>query len=1431
MAEPTNITPLQTGAGLNLNINPRSHRPGSLTYCLNGVLEGIDGQGYSMQDELGNKICAILPSGYKVIGRKAIIEQDLMLFWMVNPPTGESEIGQVKDCTYTKLINSSCLNLDINDPIHKVFYRIVDCGTEVYWRDRNGRRFLNINDLPYKEIPNPNGCGLIKTDEIDCNKLLVQPNFSIPDIEVVETRSEGDIIAGTYQFAISYSSRNSENYTSYYSVTNPLPIFDESKVTLEFNYSVNKSIHLSITGIDTTGLYEYLSLAVIKTVNNISSFELVGTYLIEESSKNIVYTGQKIKNLTEADIFEKFPVYTKADDIYAVQGVIGWQGLTLQERVSYQEIANNIDLKWQSWRLKAGAYKDPVHAAKHKGYWRDEVYPLEFVPLLKNGFQCDGFTIQGRKANTYDLEVISGPDVLPDGNTECSVVEEGKPRWKVYNTATKIGYAPEYNPANECYEGPFEYGEMAYWESTDEYTCGEGLTGTIRHHRFPDEKISPRYSSGEGGDYIYALGIRIDVQQVLEAIKNSSLTQEQKDNIAGFKIVRGNRAGGQKSVLFKGLLNNVGKYTYEGTDYFFPNYGEGNDLGTDPFIGNSQTGDDELWQLTFLKRLKPFTSEDSKQRFTLHSPDPHFFRPEVNTGDTLKLETVEEGTSEGHFVPVKNHAKYAFLSTASYLTALGIGAGALLVGAGLDGLESNAMVTAFTTTIDIIGKIIPRVNYAYQYDGVGKYTTSTPIDNNGNKQRRLNLAFYLEPGMVKRGETLTINNFQRESSVYLRTDSVLPFSHEQHGTVDDSKWILSGENSCGKPATIKQKHINTYYAAVKRNMPNQWGQLYSYETIDTGFQWTGDIYKNLQSSDRYQTIFGGDAFIGRMGLKRKLPFFLDHRVGFPDNSDVFYNEIPNVGHPLYWLSTDAVEAKGIGNFQNPFQSAVKAIFGVKANNFDCRTDGFFYQKGKFYLFHYGIPYFYCESEVNLDMRQAYNDREGEFYPHVGDGIPDEWLQETNTSIQQDNTYHYNKTYSKQNKENYFSHLPKDYDPNCDVYNPHLTIYSDKGNWRIYRAISKFEFPKDKGTITSIDAISNGAVMVRYEDSFQIYNALLTINTSSPQAAYLGNDTLFKSAPPMEFQAVEGGYAGSQHKMLVHTPYGSVFTDAKRGDVFLLEGNSPKPISTPEVAAFLQQYLFVNGDNHFNGKGITGVWDKANERILLTKLDGAKSFTLSYNFQAQAWMSLHSYIPNFYVEEPQNFYSSEQNGLWIHGTDPTNYHSFYGRNYDYVIEYPLSYQYNDEVFHSVKDYSQVIKYNTDGTFVYTDDWFTSAILTNDTQSSGVRKLSPKPKKSLKELAAFPKYNSDSIDIVYSKSNSFYNFNTVWDALKDNSQPVWKPSQINLSIYRELNQDNHNYKKNSKKFPMMAKNLKIRLINSRTDRRIISNFLTTESQPLY
>ena len=58
------------------------------------------------------------------------------------------------------------------------------------------------------------------------------------------------------------------------------------------------------------------------------------------------------------------------------------------------------------------------------------------------------------------------------------------------------------------------------------------------------------------------------------------------------------------------------------------------------------------------------------------------------------------------------------------------------------------------------------------------------------------------------------------------------------------------------------------------------GRYIHIKTIDTGYQ-------ALIGRTGTSTVFGGDTFISRFAFKTKLPFFIDNRVGAPDDSDVF----------------------------------------------------------------------------------------------------------------------------------------------------------------------------------------------------------------------------------------------------------------------------------------------------------------------------------------------------------------------------------------------------------------------------------------------------------------------------------------------------------------------------------------------------------------
>ena len=1444
--------------GLNLDSSINQVGPGRLTYALNAAIENFDSSSVNYQNEPGNELCLDFTPGYRLIGEHFIPEKKKNIFFLSNPDTGGSEIGFMdnNDCVYHVLINADCLNFDIKNPIPKIVHRISNCTTEIYWTDGiNSRRYLDIENPPWKLLSGTPNCDPVYINPltIDCNQLKLQPNFSIPSLNVSKVENVGSLVAGTYQFAVQYADASGNELTSYYSITNPTPIADEFVTTVNFDYPVGKSIVVNVANLDLTGQFQYYNLAVIKTINNISSAELVGTYSIEESSRDVTYTGedQTAIQLAMIDILEKFPYYDIAQDVTAVQDVLVWDNLTSIDRINYQSIATQIELKWETYRIPANEnYADELNATNLRGYMRDEVYAFEIVFLLRNGKQTDGFHIPGREVN----QSVDNPQDIPSTNSDFIgepdyyIGNTGyKSYWKVYNTATVSEFSSGYDATDLNYKGPYQFGEFSFWESTEEYPCQDDLWGDlagqkIRHHKFPDVLVSPIIENGEivydndqivpsmQNDAVFPLGVRVNNSEINSLIFTSDLSDELKDDIVGYKIVRADR-GTNKSVIAKGMLRNVNTYARDDEDYYYPNYPY-NDLGVDSYIsatnnawtdesepwllylpstetifswpefqfieitindeqgvyeytsasngrvaegtielderieicsltrptallgriligpgnynvyelsantcaswgakwydpfaddnsaeiyktkwlcgwscifgggandshyarvavdGNAPTeySNSEVWPICPLDRTNQLTAEEEmppgeitdtkkSRRSTLgckieeplkpiteineeeglsyrqvfNSPDTSFGQPFL--GNVLKLESVMFGAGKGHFAEVKDNAKYKLLSLEAQQDALK-SAGDV---AGLTNtFNISVAFTIYQTYLTIYINGITRRNYAQSYNSRASYDYSFDIGNNkfgngsgasfvGIKQRDIDFARYLIPGVQSLAPNeYNVNNWNRESSVFIKTienrdftnnTSVdyIPFPSDTNSLktpsgepsiIDKSRYTIGSAGTCSSPEKEFDLSVVSYYASMKNIVLNQYGQIYSYSTVDTGYQ----VPKQTGGTS---TVFGGDTFISRFAYKTKLPFFIDNRVGAPVDSDVFFDEIGNIAYPRFWHSSRSI----LENADIDGTTAAN-FFSYKAHNFDCPNDpssidpitGGSYRTfydGFMYLFAYGIPSFYCESVYNTDLRQAFNNKEGDFWPHVSSGIPDDWLQETNVPIAQDNTYYYNVTFSKQNKENVFTHLPPDWKEDlCFTVFPFRAIYSDAAtdssdvrvnNWLVYRALSFHDFPQNYGDLTSLDGIQNKAILARFENKSLLYNNLLTIDTSNPQAAYIGNPRLFDASPPIDFAETDLGYVGSQNKFLLKIPQGQITVDAKRGQVFLVSGTKVQDLTAfgSGVNRFmadhlpfeiLQHFPNVDTDNHFNGIGLHGVYDSKFERVIITKRD-------------------------------------------------------------------------------------------------------------------------------------------------------------------------------------------------------------------------------------
>jgi hypothetical protein len=1653
--------------GLNTDVNPINlESTEAYTYALNARQESEDGNSINLTNESSNELYLSIQG--QVIGRVNIIEQGRTIYFIVKED-GTSEIGYVQndvvetfpvdvprydECSgqevfakeaskstaigkYVSIAKSKCLNFDINHPIHKAEYKVTNKSVEIYWTDNyNPMRWMDLNNPP------------ITNGTLDCNLLKVYPDFEVPSIATTEILDTGSLKAGSYEFFVAYANVKGEELSQYFSVTNPTPIWEPTRSDT-YDFDTSKSIKLVISKLDLE--FKFISIAVCKIINNTKSYFKVGTYDVVSDVFEYVYTGNDKSEiqLSASDVLFRQAHYDRAGTVASQNRLLMWGNMTSAKRINYQEIASAIHLQWETWRVpynKFEGYTNGANTTNIRGYMRDEVYAFDIVFFLKSGQYTDRFPIPGRKSNSFDMQPVTNKDALNFRRNPCEQ-SEGFYRWQVYNTGYVEGTDGRYRPGDDCYIGPYQFGEFSYWESTDTYPNDPSIWGDlagepIRHHKFPDNIVTHIHDESKDSNFVHSIfpiGVRVSDQVIYNAIDRSSLSEEDKDNIVGYQIVRADRKS-NGSVIAKGLLFNVGKYRQDGNDFYYPNYNY-NDLRKDPFIsyskpddhsgpndggmktsGSTKTVDNSnpasryttstgsystvspnnsynisipytsgsvtgtisctlyvsldltstvqvvfdtfnaayttltynpivlsvgnafvtfpintngnanppLYvtliaevnnagepigmsfdangspdvdaaaiviskngtitsnatytsaayisknassDITLLAiqivqggsedlRLDGFKDrETSGRRFTFMSPQTSFAKP--NLSGLLKLETVEYGSASAHIIGVDDNPKYTISTEGGIKIAVALACSTLVTfEGGIQGISEvvkthltiGNFLPGFMTSLELVKKLVPFRQYGYQYTSIGNYSRFNPVLNEGNKIRSINLAGYLNPGLLSIGDDAPINNFQRESSVYIKTVDTLPYPHEIGGTpVDNSRFTLSSyKGETGFDIEINKKvnrDISSFYASIKLIKPDQYGQINSYETVLTGTP----MYLQRGNSVT-QSIFGGDTFITRYGDKRKLPFFLSNTVGRADDTDVLYHELGNVGYPTYWMSTAPVDveldqdkvkkaevvirhsnAKFVNILGNLTTGGLRTMLealgfiyqisldiikklGRINTNLDLYQDKVYFEEGVFYMFAYGIPYFFVESEINTDYRQAGITEDKNFFPNVGTDIPDFWLQEKNVSIAKDNAHLYNRDYSRLNKENIFTSLPVDYDQS-KLINYHTTrvIYSqpasledNQNNWLVYKANDYYDFPLTNGELIDLNGIESEKVLARFENNTAVYGAYITLDTSN-KTAITSSGSMFTNAP-QEFTKSSIGYAGTQHKCFVSTKYGHFWIDAKRGEVFQFESNLAE-ISNQGMRNWFKENLpfrilrshKVPVDNSYKDIGLSMGWDNRYERLFITKKDFIPlnssiiykkgdfylgdiivsvhdpkyfcdaSWTIAYSPKMKSWVSFYSFVPDYYTSQGDFFQTGYRHSVYNHLHSNRSFQTYYDITYPFEIESITKPDIQNSVLNAISYKMDVLRYTNEY------DWklingvtFDTAEIRSTQQTTGLLELNVRDKNDM-STGMENVINDESITIPVTSTDDTWKFNKFSDVTLDAN------SSIPLNLY--------------------------------------------------
>lgn len=241
-----------------------------------------------------------------------------------------------------------------------------------------------------------------------------------------------------------------------------------------------------------------------------------------------------------------------------------------------------------------------------------------------------------------------------------------------------------------------------------------------------------------------------------------------------------------------------------------------------------------------------------------------------------------------------------------------------------------------------------------------------------------------------------------------------------------------------------------------------------------------------------------------------------------------------------------------------------------------------------------------------------------------------------------------------------------------------------------------------------------------------------------------------------------------------------------------------------------------------------------------------SWTVSYDPKAKAWISFHDWHPELVMPSTDHFFTTKTDkrdgsaSIWRHNDRCDLFTNYYGKNYPFEIETPVTTGINIATIRSLEYQLESYVYRgTLGNACADDRWhdldynFDEAIIYNSEQVSGQLNLTLTPKGDPFAARQYPIINPSSIDVLYSKEEQKYRINQFWDITNDRGE--FNPN-IQQTIFntdgsgykRALNLNNLDYNKPAlqrKKFRHYQNNI---LLKKRIsgDRKMLFKINTTK-----
>lgn len=478
---------------MNKEAHVSNMRPEEYRHAKNANVQNEYGNSYNLQSEHSTLLSSKFKQGFVVIGTKNHINKDTTYFFLTNPDTGVSEIGYISNiqnieneedlqtvcngcdvgnilstpledqeqtptAEYITLLEDSCnkcLNFSIDYPIHRIVLKEELTGTSLWWTDNlNPQRYLEIDKIEEYKYTGSIVCAEDQTEPVclDCSKLRQFPLFEQLQIEVESLQSGGNLKRGTYEFLAAYCNKDGVELTEYFSITQPIAIFDKTNRVLtqpEIADRTSYAIKLNIKNIDKKS-FSYYKVAVIQQtdINQATSYFIEGVHPVTDNS--ITYTSEDNKVRTDINtLLQTRPVYRKSIGIVESNNILFQTGVEQEPEWNLQPVVNFMGAfaKWVTVEATEKLYENGVNSANYKGRMRDEVYPHAIRFLTDTGYYTAYFPLISRPPRPSDL-VPADTDSLDvksvlDNAINCTTADRNK-IWQFYNTATNDGIVSSY---------------------------------------------------------------------------------------------------------------------------------------------------------------------------------------------------------------------------------------------------------------------------------------------------------------------------------------------------------------------------------------------------------------------------------------------------------------------------------------------------------------------------------------------------------------------------------------------------------------------------------------------------------------------------------------------------------------------------------------------------------------------------------------------------------------------------------------------------------------------------------------------------------------------------------------------------------------------------------------------------------------------------